>query len=128
MYDQEILDCKKGDCLRASLATMMQVPPSEITNYSEVEMWATTLYHEWEERGYYMYWETLDKLSRNESPTGYMIASVPSKMCKGVCHAVVIDSEFNLVHDPNPVHRRDSVDKSEIVCLLVAVKKVEEVD
>jgi len=33
---------------------------------------------------------------------GYFYASVPSQTFEGITHAVVVDIELNVVHDPNP--------------------------
>lgn len=48
-----------------------------------------------------MSWEQIADVVKGRSAGGYYIAGVPSKRINDALHAIVIDTEFKPVHDPN---------------------------
>lgn len=124
-YDQTIYDDVSGDCLRASIATMMQWDPATLPNFVEADdsWWAVSLTGL--ERGWFLSHQSLDTVAeRNQSPTGWCVATVPSIVFPGENHAVVVDAQtLELVHDPNPPKwKRESISRDDILGCLVAVR------
>ncbi len=110
---QNIVGGDNGDCARAVMASLFdldldQVPPL-YPNETQGREKAKFL----ESKGY-VGWRCFYKEDWNEKPTikevakvdgginGYFYASVPSQTFEGVSHAVVVDKELNIIHDPNP--------------------------
>ena len=54
---------------------------------------------------------------------GYFYASVPSQTFKDVTHTVVIDSDMNIVHDPNPNQKCLKLKKTDILSVVTNSNK-----
>lgn len=114
---QTITDKDNGNCMQAVVASLFELSLEEVPNFIEFnkkedtnhvsEMWKF-----FEERGYNftcinrMPSESSEKLISvakfDGGINGYFYGSVESQTFPGVSHAVVIDSDLNIVHDPNP--------------------------
>lgn len=104
--NQSIVDSDVGDCARASIATLLDLNIDQVPNFRRFKSnWFDVYY-------YYLYslgWEYVGygrpskhELKSENSINGYFDAAVASKTFEGKLHAVVIDAEGNVVHDPNP--------------------------
>ena len=94
LYKQEICDKDKGDCLRACIATVLQIPIKSLPNFHT--------------NRFFLDWMKLlgnfgIELRYGKSCwiQGYWIASVPSKNFKGVKHSIVMKGQL-VFFDPSP--------------------------
>jgi hypothetical protein len=126
LYDQSVVHPKTGDCHRAAIATALQIPLPELTNYATVDDWHMCCLRELMERGWMCYWHPKERAAMNESPTGWMVASVPSLKFPGKWHSVVVDADMKLVHDPNWSRRRGHVKRHAIRDVLLFVPIADE--
>jgi len=114
--DQTITDKNRGDCQRAAVASLLDLEIEQVPHFrlfherDRHRIFCNFLYacgYEWEGSGY----PHTHRTPRNY-PTikGYVIATVPSKHYFGeksdegrpITHAVIIDSDGVVVHDPHP--------------------------
>jgi hypothetical protein len=123
-YDQTIVDKDIGDCHRAAMATMMQVPFDEVPDtWAWGEGWGIKQYHWWEARGWELFYSLPDRAHRCQAPSGCVVGTVRSLCFEGMTHSVVLDKDtLELVHDPNFENRRESVSAEEIISVLIAVR------
>ena len=107
---QTIVDEKRGDCMRATIASLFdlrleQVP--DFTLFDDVLYWRVFHYfvfalgYDNECNGYP---DQEGSIPLCECPTvdGAIYASVQSRTFKSCWHAVLIDSNGVVLHDPNP--------------------------
>lgn len=116
---QTTVDKGKGNCMQAAIASLLELSLDEVPNFIEFDGKEKTsssleLMKFLKEKGYdYCYinrredhghgTEFLKKVAKFDGGiSGFLYASVPSQTFKGVGHAVVIDLDLNVVHDPNP--------------------------
>ena len=92
---QEVHSDKDGDCFRACLASITELP--DVPNWVEHEMWFTDLLGWLRERGWEMFTRPPDR-----PPTGYSIGVIWSPTFKGARHAVVAENG-DLAWDPSPL-------------------------
>lgn len=114
--DQTIVDKGRGDCQRASVATLLDLELEQVPNFRLFpdDRW----YHvyngflwgcgyEWTGTGYP---DDIKNVATLPNVGGYVIAAVPSKEFNGevsdtglpLVHAVVMDMAGLVVHDPQP--------------------------
>lgn len=122
---QEVLDGRRGDCVRACFATLLDLPLDQVPNFSEVSFGVASsphaqlqaIYHWLRPQGLDL-WETHtpDPFDPawgygEEYDERYVIASGPSMMFEGSKHVVVAERYLSVddqawrarfVHDPNP--------------------------
>ena len=94
LYKQEICDKDNGDCLRACIATVLQIPIKSLPNFHTDRFfldWMKLLGNFGIELGY----------GKSCWIEGYWIASVPSKNFKGVKHCIVMKGQL-VFFDPSP--------------------------
>lgn len=120
VFTQAAIHPATGDCHRTAIGSCLQIDPRTLTNYAECgDDWHMVCLRELAAHGWIAYWVPTDKPNRNQSPTGWMVASVPSKSFKGKWHSVVVDSDLRLIHDPNWNTPRRQVRRSAIRDLLI---------
>ena len=110
--DQTIVSEKDGDCTRASLASILDLPIDAVPNFMRFGAgWFRIFSHFLMSLDYHFYgtgWvKSEDRpcghiLKRSPNVKGYVIASVPSKTFPNVGHSVVMNLKGVVVHDPNP--------------------------
>lgn len=100
-YNQRITDGVIGDCFRACMATILQLPPEVLPND-----------HSWTfDRTWVVFLAQfgLDLAHSNEKGPiwleGYWIASVKSLNYKNVSHAIVMHETNKVFHDPSTKKR-----------------------
>ena len=109
---QTIVDRGHGNCMQAVVASLFNLELEEVPNYIELgSRWFLTMRETYNEKGYSLcpfnpkgdieFTKRLLKIDGGVN--GYWYASVESKFFgKEVTHAVVIDKNMNVIHDPNP--------------------------
>jgi hypothetical protein len=110
--NQTIVSLEEGDCTRASLASILELPIDAVPNFMRFgAKWFTIFWPFIRALGYEYYgtgWvKSKEKpcghiLSKSPSIKGYVIASVPSKTFPDIGHSVVMNLKGIVVHDPNP--------------------------
>jgi len=127
---QTIVDKEHGNCMQAAIASLFEKKLEEVPNFIEYKNgWAEPLFEFLKKvgynydgilynmnfnrlRGYYEYKNKTKfyKLKKYDGVNGYFCASVLSpkyyvkgdKECYFTTHAVIIDRNLNIIHDPNP--------------------------
>lgn len=111
--DQTIVCKDKGNCTQATLASLFELPLDDVINIAELpDLDWFTPFTKWIKSIGYDYYgvinahsntvETFKALRSVYAVDGYFYAVVPSKTFENVTHAVIMDREGNIVHDPNP--------------------------
>lgn len=114
MIDQTIVDSEKGNCMQAVLASLFEKTLDETINVIELpeESWFQD-FISWVNENTDFTFETIVNAHDDEDYTynalkslyainGLFYGVVPSKVFEGCSHAVLIDRNGIVVHDPNP--------------------------
>jgi len=110
---QTIVDNKSGNCMQAVIASLFELALEEVPPFIEYgERWYEVFYQFLKGRNYeFAYFnkgknETMDFMRKlatfDGGINGYFYGVVASQTFPGGEHAVVIDKDLNIVHDPNP--------------------------
>jgi len=111
-----------GDCMRAVVASLFEDDIKNVPNFIELKDWWQEFLNYTSNKGYLfrgirynlIKFNTtpedlsLETIKSSEGINGFFFATVFSPKYNqegefnGVLHAVVIDKDFNIVHDPNP--------------------------
>ena len=109
--NQEEVDSSTGDCMRASIASILEVDLQSVPHITRTDekKWFSVLYyffiaHEYIYSGMWFPVSGKRKLLKRHSINDYYLATVKSRTYpdKDVTHMVVMDSSFTVVHDPHP--------------------------
>lgn len=104
--DQEIVDAANGDCTRACLASILELPIDAIPNFIRFKDKWYFMLKDFVRRLGYDYigtgYPNSHKLNESYNINGLVIASVPSKTFPSGGHSVIMDLNGVVVHDPNP--------------------------
>lgn len=127
---QTIVDPGKGNCLQAAVASLVELPLDQVPPFIELKdpwidvlrKWLPTVGHCFVTRlhnpsqlGWAGEWEMEERLMQYRGVKGFYLASVLSpkyfsaeSYCIGaaITHAVLIDQQYNVVHDPNPEYNK----------------------
>lgn len=114
---QTIVDKGKGNCMQAVVASLFDLSLEEVPNFIEFDtIQQGNAHYEllkflkkkkfdycFINRNAHKDTEMLKKIAKFDGGiNGYFYASVPSQTFENGTHAVVIDSDLNIIHDPNP--------------------------
>lgn len=126
---QTIINAGHGNCMQAAMASLFELKLEEVPNFKEEESWFGSMYKFVREHGYDFdgtlynrknglwngtilkgYEDRFEEIKNMEGINGYFYAVVYSpkyyKLAEhpkdSVTHAVIIDKDFNIIHDPNP--------------------------
>lgn len=109
---QTIISPENGNCMQAALASLFDKELDDVPNFVEYDNWTYKCVLWLRDLGYQLAYVNAcnldgkitlkDVLEYDGGVNGYFYASVPSQTFPGVTHAVIIDKEGNVVHDPNP--------------------------
>ena len=114
-----------GDCMRAVVASLFEDDIKNVPNFIEIKDWWQEFLNYTSNKGYLfkglrynlIKFNTtpedlsLETIKSSEGINGFFFATVFSPKYNqegefnGVLHAVVIDKDFNIVHDPNPNYK-----------------------
>jgi hypothetical protein len=110
--NQKEVDPKTGDCMRASIASVLEAELEAVPHLTRTvqEKWFTVMYYFFISYGFKysgMWWPTNGKrkLRKRDSIGGFYLASVYSRTYprkRNITHLVVMDSNWNVAHDPHP--------------------------
>lgn len=110
---QTIVDKGHGNCMQAAVASLFEMELEEVPNFKELGSdWFNAMYKLYAEKGYDMCvisrhhnrdTDFLRKVAKFDGGVdGFFYAKVLSQTFEDVHHAVIVDSDLNIVHDPNP--------------------------
>lgn len=137
---QKIVKQGDGDCMRAVIASLFELPLGKVPHFlresNRKNKNANFLMWQWLKKHGYDYCvinpckfinmkqRRLSKLEManvikclkyDNGINGYFYATVPSQTFKDGTHAVVVDAELNIVHDPNPNQLSLKLTKHDII-------------
>lgn len=115
-----------GNCMQAAFATLFDLKLEEVPNFIEIDNWHDAMWEFFKTQGYEYdgfienprnlgSWghDKMELVSKNPGVNGYFYAVVnspklfdPVRYVEGnsPTHAVIIDKNLNIVHDPNPAY------------------------
>lgn len=109
---QSRIEKNHGTCMQAAIASLFEMFIEDVPNFIELEgRWFYAMSDFYKERGYELCCFnpqgkielTKQCLEADGGINGFWAASVVSiNLGKDVTHAVIIDKDMNVVHDPNP--------------------------
>ena len=109
---QTIVDKDHGNCMQAAIASLFDLKLEDVPNFIELEDWGLVLHHFFDDKGYdsctvnkqrHETTEFLKSVAKFDGGVnGYLYATVPSQTFENGRHAVIVDTDLNIVHDPNP--------------------------
>lgn len=108
---QTIVGGERSNCMQAAVASLFELPLQEVPNFIAFgEQWLSIMQDFYKVRGYDMTtmfakkdkWTLKDIAEFDGGVDGYFSASVPSQTFEDCSHAVIVDTDLNIVHDPNP--------------------------
>ena len=105
---QTKIDPHVGDCLRACVASIFELPIDAVPNFMELSHrniinWFQAYYYYIRWLGYELHIEAdLSKIEKYGGIDGLFVATVKSNIFDNTYHSVIIDKSLNVVHDPNP--------------------------
>lgn len=117
---QTIVHKKKGTCLQAAIASLLEMPISKVPNFIAAKDWFHALYEFLTKNGLEflgtayntrtstcgeVFDNQLDRLRKYPGVKGIFMATVNSAVFPECTHAVLIDKDLNIVHDPNPSNK-----------------------
>ncbi len=126
---QKIICNVNGDCMRAAIASLFEMKYEDVPNFSEEEKRTESLWNLIHKKGFKrngMLHNHINKnkivkeffigeLHKHSGINSYFYASVYSpkyfdkeefeKYGTASTHAVIIDKDYNIVHDPNPANK-----------------------
>lgn len=117
--DQSIYNAETGDCMRAAWASILEFELEAVPHFILDVDWNETLTSFLKECGWEYVDESKGRPSKDETVNGYTVGAVQSYDFPGCLHAVVIDCEGVVVHDPGPFKNwqdRNVVEERMLVC------------
>lgn len=116
--DQTIIDPGKGNCMQAVVASLFDLKLDDVPDFNKFQPeHYKVLWEFYEARGLYPGWfdrstpagnlqrPSLAEIAKYDGGIGgFFYAGVQSQTYKdkNIKHAVVVDTDLNIVHDPNP--------------------------
>lgn len=106
--NQIIISEINGDCLRACIASLLELSINDIPNFADYGSEEMTVYKDFLNNHGYRYIGFNSnliggiRLNVNFHIDGYYIAVVKSRTFENCFHSVIIDNRVKVVHDPNP--------------------------
>ena len=112
---QKIIDKDHGDCMQAVVASLFDLRLEAVPRFIDIGSgWFIIMMKFFKDRGYDIC--TIDKHQHQYKGSdflkkvayfdggidGYFYASVKSKLFEGGGHAVIVDKDLKVIHDPNP--------------------------
>lgn len=128
---QTIVDKGSGNCVQAVVASLLEKNIDEVPNFiSFGSNWRIELYKFFVDMGYsnnpiQIYRgghnaEELIKIAKFDGGiNGYLFAVVPSQTYSETTHAVVVDMNLKIVHDPNPNGKALMLTPDDVLSILV---------
>jgi len=106
--EQQLIDSNKGDCMRATVASLLNLPMDAVPNF----LLSEELYHDVYVSFFWAHgWNYIGNISAGLNPlpidatksiNGYFPASVKSYLFNNNTHSVIMDVNGIVAHDPSP--------------------------
>lgn len=130
---QKVISKDTGDCMQAVIASLFEVKLEEVPEFIKLgEKWFFVMKKFFKDNGYphLMYvnksdggldTEFLKRVAKFDGGiNGFFYASVPSQnFADGCGHAVVVDSDLNIVHDPSPTQTSMCLKPEDVIDILI---------
>jgi hypothetical protein len=126
---QNNVDRNSGDCMRAVIASLLELNIQEVPNFIEYnERCYTVLMQFLLDRNYhpcfiykhnYRTEQLIEIANICGGINGYFFASVPSQTYEDGSHAVVVDKNLNVIHDPNPNQKCLKLKPEDVTMIMV---------
>lgn len=128
---QTIVDPEHGNCEQAVIASLLELPLEEVPNFIEQRKsgeFHQTLIGWLYSKGYSPTTvgkdrhgsEKLKEIAKFDGGfNGYFYASVISQTFENIYHAVIVDIDLNIVHDPNPNQNALNLTPDDVLFLIV---------
>jgi len=134
--NQTLVDEEFGDCIRACLASILDLDIDAVPNFVRFnDRWMIVFWSYINVLGYQFYgtgWPKSESkpnghiISECPNVDGFVIASVPSRSFEGGSHAVVMNINGLVVHDPNPKRAWEGInvlETGDLICWMQVGKK-----
>jgi hypothetical protein len=109
---QTIVDKGRGNCMQAVVASLLELPLDDVPHFLiKKNLGSYGMYKFFREWGFdpcYINKEKYDtefmcKIAKFDGGVdGYFYGVVKSQTFEGISHAVIVDENLNIIHDPNP--------------------------
>ena len=129
---QTVVDSGKGNCMQAAIASLLELDLEDVPNFIEFVgkgQWLKTMHGFLNEKGYDAITvgkskgqgtQWLKDLAKfDNGVNGYLYASVPSRTFENGTHAVIVDTDLRVVHDPNPNQKCLDIKPDEVISIMV---------
>ena len=125
---QTIVSPNHGNCMQAVVASLFDLELEQVPNFIELgDRWYSAIHGFFKDRGYGFNninlhaWVDTQKLKevarRDGGIEGYLYGVVKSQTFEGGTHAVVVDTDLNIVHDPNPNQKALSLKPEDVIAI-----------
>lgn len=132
---QTIVDKGHGNCMQATMASLFDLELKDVPNCVECgEKWFEDFDKFLDDRGYdFWYFNRRDEYSTeflkelahfDGGINGYLYGVVNSQTYEDTTHAIVIDLDLNIIHDPNPNQRALKLTPDDIIGFYLTKKIV----
>lgn len=123
---QTIVDKDKGNCMQAVVASLFEVDLNNVPDFLNFgDDWFWEFLYYFRDKGYkpsYIYknknYDLKDVAIFDGGVNGYFYASVPSATFDGLTHAVVVNMDLNVVHDPNPNGKALNIEPNDVKAIV----------
>lgn len=125
----------KGDCMQSAIASLFDLPYELVPDFisyhkqgsgelMENANYLVELFYKSKGYDYGVVSGDTSKMieaaKHDGGIDGYFYASVPSQtLGKGITHAVIVDSNLNIVHDPNPNEKCLNLKPKDVLSIVV---------
>lgn len=128
---QKVVDKGKGDCMRAATASLFEVELDEVPDFKAFgERWFSEMYDYYKLHGYdlcpFSPIQNMDlkvvkeALKHDGGVNGFFEATVLSQTFNdGTTHSVIVNSDLEIVHDPNPNQRALKLKPQDVLAVTV---------
>lgn len=126
---QTIVDKGNGNCMQAVVASLFELELEQVPHFLEHgEDWYRVFYDFFTERNLDLCYmnkdihglEMLRKIAEFDGGiNGFLYGAVPSQTFEDTTHAVVVDLNLNIVHDPNPNQKALSLSPEDVLGIYV---------
>lgn len=128
---QSIVDRGRGDCMRAVMASMFHLELEAVPHFIlyEGHKWLDVFSHWLNALGYeYIGCGYAEHVKETESVNDCYYVAVPSKLYEGIWHAVLINEDGLVIHDPNPnkYYLGENVIESNKLLCLYRIEKIKD--
>ena len=111
-----------GNCAQAVIASLLEINLNDVPNFAEnhhIKPMNPEIIKFLKSKGFNTQYSIPPKVIRDKGIKGYFYAIVRSQTFNNTQHAVVIDKNLNIVHDPNPNGKCLNLKPTDIIKVLL---------